>query len=88
VQRSLFNTSLFSGVDPSLAAAATKVSQHLGKDERSKSKRIESDILRQLKSITKETEVERKESGGGEKRDIAQLIGSFKVSNSKAGNIV
>ena len=68
------------GVDPDVAVAAHRVSRHLAKDDRGKTKRIESDLVKRLKSIAEDTDSSQESMAGGEKgADIAQMLGSFKV---------
>ena len=68
------------GVDPDVAVAAHRVSRHLAKDDRGETKRIESDLVRRLRTIAEDTDSSRESMAGGEKgADIAQMLGSFKV---------
>ena len=75
------------GVHPEAAAAAQSVSKHLaGNDERKTSKRIESDILKKLRSLAKETEKSKANAAGEDRSELSDLIGTFKVEKKKALN--
>ena len=69
------------GVDPEVVVAAHKVSTHLAKDDRVETKRIESDLVKRLRTIAEDTDSNREAMAGGEKGpDLAQMLSTFKVS--------
>ena len=69
------------GVDPEVVVAAHKVSTHLAKDDRVETKRIESDLVKRLRTIAEDTDSNRDAMAGGEKGpDLAQMLSTFKVS--------
>lgn len=68
------------GVDPDVVVAAHKVSTHLAKDDRAETKRIESDLVKRLRTIAEDTDSNREAMAGGEKGpDLAQMLSTFKV---------
>ena len=68
------------GVDPEVMVAAHKVSTHLAKDDRAETKRIESDLVKRLRTIADDTDSNREAMAGGERGpDLAQMLSTFKV---------
>ena len=68
------------GVEPDVIVAAHKVSTHLAKDDRVETKRIESDLVKRLRTIAEDTDSNREAMAGGEKGpDLAQMLSTFKV---------
>jgi len=77
------------GVDPEVVVAAHKVSTHLAKDDRVETKRIESDLVKRLRTIAEDTDSNREAMAGGEKGpDLAQMLSTFKVDKGKTAEKV
>ncbi len=68
------------GIDPQVAEATLEVARHVGKESEEAARAVESDLLRHLRGLARETERSKMGEERSAAKDLKELFGDIKVS--------